>query len=77
LRTASRLPFNFGGSPQICRIRSTWRRLARLEQLRDPSERGLRHFVRRQTGCDAVEWLTPQAAASVIEALKSWCSRVE
>ena len=57
---------------QVGMIRQLWRRLGNAMQLRNPSERGLRRFVRRQTGCDAVEWLSATQANGVIEGLKVW-----
>ena len=56
-------------------IHLLWRKLDRAAKLRNASERGLRHFVRRQTGCDALEWLSASEANDVIEGLKAWQRR--
>ena len=64
------------GAAQARKIHMLWRKLAAAAKLRDPSARGLRHFVRRQTGRDALEWLTAAEANSVIEGLKAWRHRV-
>jgi phage gp16-like protein len=57
-------------------IHLLWRKLDQVANLRDASERGLRHFVRRQTGRDALEWLSAKEANDVIEGLKAWRRRV-
>ena len=64
------------GAAQARKIHTLWRKLAAAAKLRDPSARGLRHFVRRQTGRDALEWLTAAEANKVIEGLKAWRHRV-
>ncbi len=60
---------------QARKIRLLWRKLGKATKLRDASERGLRQFVRRQTGCDALEWLSAIEANDVIEGLKAWQRR--
>jgi phage gp16-like protein len=57
-------------------IHLLWWNLGRAAKLRDASDRGLRHFVRRQTGRDALEWLSANEANGVIEGLKAWRRRV-
>jgi phage gp16-like protein len=57
---------------QARRIRLLWRKLAEVKKLPDAAERGLRSFVRRQTGRDALEWLSAPEAQAVIEGLKAW-----
>ena len=64
------------GAAQARKIWTLWRKLAAAAKLRDPSARGLRQFVRRQTGRDALEWLTAAEANSVIEGLKAWRRRI-
>jgi phage gp16-like protein len=61
---------------QARKIRMLWRKLGKAAKLRDASERGLRHFVRRQTGRDALQWLTAHEANDVIEGLKAWHRRL-
>jgi phage gp16-like protein len=63
------------GAAQARKIHLLWRKLGKGAKLRDASERGLRHFVRRQTGCDALEWLSAKEANDVIEGLKAWQRR--
>ncbi len=63
------------GAAQARKIHLLWRKLGRAAKLRDASERGLRHFVRRQTGRDALEWLSAIEANDVIEGLKGWQRR--
>lgn len=56
-------------------IRALWLDLWNLGSIEDSSEEALASFVRRQAKVDALEWLPPDKAASVIQALKSWLAR--
>lgn len=58
------------------KIRALWLSLYHLGELTDPSESALAAFVKRQTGSDALQWLTPAEANAAIEGLKGWCERV-
>ncbi len=60
---------------QMAMIRGLWLELANLGAVEQRSETALAAFVRRQTRQD-IGQLSPQAAAGVIEALKSWRARV-
>lgn len=68
-----------GRAPHVKHIYALWGDL----QKRGAVARGpkgapaLRAFVKRQTGAAAPEFLTPVAAASVTEALKSWVERIK
>jgi phage gp16-like protein len=61
--------------PQSRLIRALWIELHRAGKVKDPSERALRHFVRRVTGIEALHWLTPEQASAAIAALKAWKGR--
>jgi hypothetical protein len=52
-----------------------WIELGSAGKLRDRSDRALDRFVLRQTGIAALPWLTPDAAAQLVETLKAWCRR--
>ena len=56
-------------------IRGLWIELHQAGIVRDPSETALAHWVKRQTGVDALQWLTSAQASNVIEALKQWQQR--
>lgn len=78
---APRVPPKAGGArytdtAQMAMIRGLWSELADLGAIRDRGELALAAFVRRQTRQD-IGRLSPQSAASVIEALKSWRARVQ
>jgi hypothetical protein len=45
-------------------------------QLTDGSYKALCSFVKRQTGIENPEWLSPEDGGAVIEALKDWLERV-
>lgn len=62
-------------SPQARRARALWIDLHELAQIDDPSEKALGHFVKRQTGRDALRFCTAADMGKVIEALDSWCRR--
>ena len=61
--------------PLLGKARALWRALHDLGEVREPSDQALAAFVKRQTGIEALEWLTPGEAYKVIEALKAWCGR--
>lgn len=62
-------------SEQARKVRALWLTLAGMGVLRDQSEEALATFVKRQTGVDALQWLSPDQLNQVIEALKSWVAR--
>jgi phage gp16-like protein len=61
---------------QLGMIHALWRRLKYAGALADPSERHLSAFVKKMTGIERPEWLSPEEAIRVIEGLKSWLARV-
>jgi hypothetical protein len=57
-------------------IRGLWIELSRVDGgVRDRSEAALRHFVKRLTRVDRLEWLSVEQAQKVTEALKDWSAR--
>ena len=63
--------------PQSRKIRSLWLELRDLGGLRDASETALAHWVKNQTGIEALQWLSTAQASKCIDALKSWRDRVK
>jgi len=63
--------------PTSKKLRALWIALWNLGEVRNPEEAALAAFVRRQTGVDALQFLSPDRASKAIEALKSWCLRVD
>ena len=63
--------------PQAGLVRHLWLELKNEGVLRDASERALRSYVRRITGCDRMEWLNNRQMNTLIESLKSWLARLE
>jgi phage gp16-like protein len=61
---------------QLGMIHSLWRRLKYAGALVDSSEKHLSAFVKKMTGIERPEWLAPEEAITVIEALKGWLNRV-
>lgn len=61
--------------PQSKKIRALWLELAAVGKVRDSSESALASYVKRMTGCNALQWLTGAQASKVIEALKKWLGR--
>jgi phage gp16-like protein len=57
------------------KIRALWIEMGKAGRIEDPSEKALRHFVKRMTGVDALDWLTVAQANVVIESLKKWGAR--
>lgn len=62
--------------PHLGKIKALWWSLYWLGEIDDPGDKGLDTFVKRQTGLATLRFVDYRAAPSVIEALKSWASRV-
>lgn len=62
-------------SPHAGKIRALWITLYELGVIADSSETALAGFVRRQAKVEALQWLSPDQAPRVIEALKRWATR--
>jgi len=52
-----------------------WAEMYREGIVKNGTAKALDAFVKRQAGVEALEWLTPEGANKVIEALKSWRAR--
>lgn len=63
------------GKPHVRKVFALWTALK--PHLENPTREALRAFVKRQTGVDNPEWLSPAQANAVTEALKAWQRRVE
>jgi phage gp16-like protein len=61
--------------PQIHKMHALWQAMADQGIVRDASTKALAHFVKRETGCDAPQWLDTHQASRVIEKLKAWQKR--
>lgn len=70
-RLPERDPARLPAGLQIGKIRALWKVLVDMGAQADGSDAALRKFVKRQTGRDALEWLTGADAAKVIEGLKA------
>lgn len=60
---------------QSKKIRALWLELAAVGLVRDASEAALAAYAKRQTGVEALQWLSSEQASRVIEALKKWLGR--
>lgn len=70
-------PRTLADDPQSKKIRALWLELHTVGEVRNPSESALAAFVKRQTGRDALQWLTAREASAVIEELKQWLLRAD
>lgn len=61
---------------QLGMIRGLWKQLGYLGVLTDAGEKHLSAFIKKMTGIDRAEWLSPNQAIKVIEGLKAWRDRV-
>lgn len=68
-------PRKLADDPQSKKIRALWLELHTAGKVRNSSESALAAFVKRQTGRDALQWLTAREASNVIEELKKWLNR--
>lgn len=62
-------------SPMAKKARALWISLHQLGVVRDPSERALESFGRRQLGVDRLQWADEGQAYRLIEALKAMAAR--
>jgi phage gp16-like protein len=61
--------------PEIRKVFAIWGDMVKQGIPRTPTRAGLLAYVRRMTGVDDPEWLSPTQAQKVIEGLKSWRAR--
>ncbi|WP_374631788.1 phage protein GemA/Gp16 family protein [Ferrovibrio sp.] len=61
--------------PYVRMIFGLWAEMCRLGIPDYPTRAGLKAFVKRQADVADPEWLTPETANAVIEALKAWKAR--
>lgn len=57
------------------KIRALWRALWDLGVVREPGDKALAAFIRRQTGLDSPSWMDGEGAYRAIEALKAMAER--
>ena len=62
-------------SPQSRKIRALWLDLHARGVVRDPSEKALSAWVKREAGVDDLAWTDSAQAARLIERLKLWARR--
>lgn len=60
---------------QIRMIFYLWGQLHKAGKIKEPSKLGLRHYVKRMTGSDVLEWLKKDRKREVIEDMKRWLGR--
>lgn len=61
--------------PSAMKARALWISLGQLGVVRDPSERALEAFAKRQLGCTRMAWADQAMIYKLIEALKSMAER--
>ncbi len=64
-------------SAQAQKIMALWLALHKCGAVRNPSLTALQAYVKRQTGVEAMQWLSDDQTVRVIEALKAWLKRYE
>lgn len=60
---------------QLDKARAIWDELAKIGELRTPTEAGFCAYVERMTHRSRPEWCTPEQLSVVIEGLKAWRTR--
>lgn len=61
--------------PVAKKARALWISLYHLGEIRDPSERALEAFAKRQLKCERLQWADQGQGAKLIEALKAMAER--
>jgi hypothetical protein len=61
--------------PAARKARALWISLGLLGAVRDPSDKALEAFARRQVGCDRLQWANQQLVYKLVEALKAMAER--
>lgn len=61
--------------PAARKARALWISLGLLGAVRDPSEKALESFARRQIGCDRLQWANQALVYKLVEALKAMAER--
>lgn len=67
--------FQPSAKPHVRKVWALWGAMGREGVVAEPSRAALRTFVERMTKCTDPEWLSPEQANIVIEALKAWKRR--
>lgn len=62
--------------PHIAKIRALWWSLYWTGAIDEPGDKALDDFVQRQTGLSSLRFVDHRHAAPIIEAMKSWLSRI-
>ena len=57
-------------------IKALWLSLHRSGHVESAMLKDLRAYVERMTMCKNEQWLTPEEAGRLIEAMKQWCYRL-
>ena len=60
---------------QAAKAKALWSELAQTGALKDPTEAGLKAFVKARFGVDSLRFMTALQASQLIEALKGWLAR--
>lgn len=63
-------------TPQQWRIKKLWQELGQTGALQDPSEKALLAYVKGHGGPDALNFINPGLANTLIDSLKGWLKRV-
>lgn len=74
-RTGKAPPRTAAQSPVAKKARAMWISLHQLGVVRDPSEKALEAFGRRQLGVERLQWASQSHGALLIEALKAMAER--
>lgn len=67
----------FSSHPHVRKVYALWKEAAQVGAVSNGSKEALRAFVKRQTGKETPEFLTPADANRVTEALKAMIRRAE
>ena len=75
-KTVQKKAFRKAPSDPVKKIYALWGKLQKLGAVQSTDKTALDAFVKKYTGIDSVQWITPEQQSRIIEILKQWLKRI-
>lgn len=75
-KTKAKKAFRKAPSDSVKKIYALWGKLQKLGAVQSTDKTALDAFVKKYTGIDSVQWITPEQQSRIIEILKQWLKRI-